>query len=74
MNINIDAMPNVGDILVRKMYTPSFGLDIHEEPCIVTFVNHKNKYYTVKFLDSITLKSADILLPDSRSTISPITN
>ena len=52
MNINIDTMPNVGDILVRKMNVPSFGLDIHEEPCIVTFVNPKNKYYTVKFLDS----------------------
>lgn len=30
MNINIDTMPNVGDILVRKMSAPSFGLDIHK--------------------------------------------
>ena len=48
----VNKMPNIGDILVRKMNAHSFGFDIHEELCIVDYVNHKHNYYTVKFLDS----------------------
>ena len=58
----INAMPNVGDILIRKMNAPSFGLDIHEELCVVDYVNRKHKYYTVKFLDSGVRES--FKLPD----------
>lgn len=56
--INNYAMPNVGDILIRKMHVPSFGLsEVSAEQCVVTFVNHKKHYYTVRFLDSGVLES-----------------
>lgn len=51
--INDYTMPNVGDILMRKMHAPSFDIsEVGVEQCVVTFVNPKKHYYTVKFLDS----------------------
>lgn len=56
--INNYAMPNVGDIMMRKMHVPSFGLsEVGAEQCVVIFVNHGKYYYTVRFLDSGILES-----------------
>lgn len=52
------SLPKVGDRLMKIMTAPTHGITKPEpEPCIVTYVNKPNSYYTVRFIESGLMES-----------------